>query len=47
MRKVIVSLFVIGLLSGPFSAISSAGVVCSLQAKLGFDNVKECEDYLP
>ena len=47
MRKVIVSLFVVGLLSGPLSAISSAGVVCSLQAKLGYENVKDCEDYLP
>jgi hypothetical protein len=43
MRKAVVALFVVGLLSGPLANISSAGVVCNLLDKLGYDNVKDCE----
>ncbi len=47
MRKGLIALFVAGLLGGPLSGLAQAGVVCSLQEKLGVNNVKECEDYLP
>lgn len=47
MRKLIVTLMAAGVLAGPLSAIANAGIVCTLQEKLGVDNVKECEDYLP
>ncbi len=47
MRKLAICLMAIGLLSGPLSSIANAGVVCSVQEKLGVNNVKECEDYLP
>ena len=47
MRKLLVSLIAAGLLAGPLSAVTHAGLACTLQEKLGFDNVKECEDYLP
>ncbi|MGH2806643.1 MAG: hypothetical protein ACRDKT_05150 [Actinomycetota bacterium] len=47
MRKAIVSLFVVGLLGGPLASASQAGVFCTLQEKLGVNNIKECEDYLP
>lgn len=47
MKKLIVGLMVSALSFGPLSAIANAGIVCTLQEKLGVDNVKECEDYLP
>lgn len=47
MRKALVALMAAGLLAGPLSSFANAGVVCALQQKLGVDNVKECEDYLP
>lgn len=47
MRKLLVSLIAAGLLGGPLSAVTHAGVGCRLQEKLGVENVKECEDYLP
>lgn len=47
MRKAVIALFVAGLLSGPLSGLAQAGVVCTLQEKLGVNNVKECEDWLP
>jgi hypothetical protein len=36
-----------GVLTGPLASIANAGIVCTLQEKLGVENVKECEDYLP
>lgn len=47
MRKLVVSLIAVGLIGGPLSGLASAGIVCDLQEKLGVENVKECEDYLP
>ncbi|MGH3118229.1 MAG: hypothetical protein ACRDQ2_14180 [Gaiellales bacterium] len=47
MKKLLIFVVVAGLLGGPLSSISSAGVACDLQEKLGVNNVKECEDYLP
>ena len=47
MKKLFVSLAVVGLLGGPLSSISQAGVYCDLLAKLGYENVRECEDNLP
>lgn len=47
MRRLVVLLMVLGVLAGPLSSVSHAGIVCTLQEKLGVDNVKECEDYLP
>jgi hypothetical protein len=47
MRKAVVALFISGLVAGPLSGLAHAGVVCTLQEKLGVNNVKECEDYLP
>lgn len=47
MKKFFVSVAVVGLLGGPLSSISQAGIICDLQEKLGYENVKECEDYLP
>ncbi len=48
MRKTLVALTVVGLLSGPMSAIASAGPVptsyCALLRFLGYENVRECED---
>lgn len=43
MRKVIVSVFIAGLLAGPMASFADAGVVCTVMNKLGYDNVKECE----
>ncbi len=43
MRKVIVSVMVAGLLGGPLATFAQAGVVCTVLAKLGVENVKECE----
>ncbi|MGH2730500.1 MAG: hypothetical protein ACRDJI_07800 [Actinomycetota bacterium] len=47
MRKLIVAVVAAGVLAGPLSAVANAGIVCTLQEKLGVENVKECEDYLP
>lgn len=47
MKKLIVGLMVSALSFGPLSAVANAGVFCSLQEKLGVNNVKECEDYWP
>jgi hypothetical protein len=47
MRKVIVTLVAAGVLAGPLASIANAGVWCTLQEKLGVDNIRECEDYLP
>jgi hypothetical protein len=47
MRKLVVGIFITGMLGGPLASLAQAGVVCSLQEKLGVNNVKECEDYLP
>ncbi len=47
MKKLLLSLVAVGVLVGPLASISHAGVVCTLQEKLGVNNVKECEDYLP
>jgi hypothetical protein len=47
MRRTAVAIFVAGLLAGPLSGLANAGIVCDLQEKLGVNNVKECEDYLP
>lgn len=43
----IATIFAVGLIAGPLGSIAQAGVVCTLQEKLGVENVKECEDYLP
>jgi hypothetical protein len=37
-------LCVAGLLGGPLSSIANAGVWCDLLRKLGYENVRECED---
>lgn len=47
MRKVVLLAVLVALLIGPFSSIAHAGIVCTLQEKLGVTNVKECEDFLP
>lgn len=44
MRKLLVSLCIGGLLGGPLGSIAHAGLSCDLQKKLGYENVKECED---
>ena len=44
MRKLVVGLCVAGMLGGPLGAIANAGLMCDLQKKLGYENVKECED---
>jgi hypothetical protein len=44
MRRALVALFVVGLLSGPFVSVSSANpTFCKLAEKLGVVWVRECE----
>lgn len=47
MRRLVITLTVLGALAGPAAGVAAAGTVCDLQQKLGIDNVKECEDYWP
>lgn len=44
MRRVIAGLIVSVFMVGPLSSIASAGVYCNVLNKLGYENVRECED---
>lgn len=45
MKRVIVGLVVSAFMIGPLSSIARAGVYCDLLNKLGYENVRECEDF--
>jgi predicted Kef-type K+ transport protein len=44
MKKGIVALLAAGILAGPFASAAVADpTVCRIMAKLGYENVRECE----
>ncbi len=44
MKKGIVALLAVGILAGPLASASMADpLTCSIMAKLGYENVKDCE----
>jgi hypothetical protein len=43
MRRVLIVLALAAAMLGAIAPAANAGVVCAVEHKLGFDNVKDCE----